>query len=205
MSRVPQHNTSHSLQRTVAQCPPRESSPSTRIHLVRLQDGSTFSSGLHHSWQPRTEYKTLNRPREFMCTLFDPRRLFLDPPLEPASFFSMGLFKHDKGDAGDAVDASHSAKANTYNFYVVFFSALGSFTYGYNSSIIGAVFGLPSFFAYFDISLTGPNAKEGNEIIGGKRMRVHWHCRRLTMRTSCQWSVRWGRHYWCSHCQLDPQ
>ncbi|KAK5261919.1 hypothetical protein LTR40_001298 [Exophiala xenobiotica] len=75
----------------------------------------------------------------------------------------MGLFKHDKG---DAVDASHSAKANTYNFYVVFFSALGSFTYGYNSSIIGAVFGLPSFFAYFDISLTGPNAKAGNEIIG---------------------------------------
>ncbi len=135
--------------------------------------------------------------------MFDLHRLYLDPPLEPASLFSMGLFKHG---TGDAVDASHSAKANTYNFYVVFFSALGSFTYGYNSSIIGSVFGLPAFFSYFDISLTGPNAKKGNEIIGGKCKQVHWHCRRLTMRTtSCQWSVRRGRHYWCSHCQLDPQ
>lgn len=92
----------------------------------------------------------------------------------------MGLFKH--GTVG-AVDTSHSAKANTYNFYVVFFSALGSFTYGYNSSIIGSVFGLPAFWDYFDISLTGPNAKEGNDIIGGKRKQVHWRCSRLTMGT----------------------
>jgi hypothetical protein len=94
----------------------------------------------------------------------------------------MALFKQD---TGNAVNASHSAKANTYNFYVVFFSALGSFTYGYNSSIIGSVFGLPAFWDYFDISLTGPNAKQGNDIIGGKHKPVHWHCRRLTMRTSC--------------------
>ncbi len=81
----------------------------------------------------------------------------------------MGLFKRDKA---DVVDASHSAKANTYNFYVVFFSALGSFTYGYNSSIIGSVFGLPAFWDYFHLSLTGPNAKEGNNIIGGKQARA---------------------------------
>lgn len=114
----------------------------------------------------------------------------------------MGIFKHG---TEDVVDASHSAKANTYNFYVVFFSALGSFTYGYNSSIIGSVFGLPAFWDYFDISLTGPNAKKGNDIIGGKGKHIHWYCRLLTTRTSCQWSVRRGRHYWCSHCQLDPQ
>ena len=72
----------------------------------------------------------------------------------------------------DASNASRSAKANTYNFTVVFFSALGSFTYGYNSSIIGSVFGLPAFWDYFDISLTGPNAQEGNDIIGGKRKQA---------------------------------
>lgn len=77
----------------------------------------------------------------------------------------MGFRKHG---AVDVVDASHAAKANTYNFSVVFFAALGSFTYGYNSSIIGSVFGLPAFWEYFDLSLTGPNAKEGNDIIGGK-------------------------------------
>lgn len=62
---------------------------------------------------------------------------------------------------------AHAAKGNSYNFIVVFFAALGSFTYGFNSSIIGAVFGLPEFFLYYNISLTGPNANEGNQIIGG--------------------------------------
>ncbi|KAK3717672.1 hypothetical protein LTR37_005739 [Vermiconidia calcicola] len=55
------------------------------------------------------------------------------------------------------------AKGNSYNFMVVFFAALGSFTYGYNSSIIGAVFGLPNFFQYFAIDL---ETAEGNQIIG---------------------------------------
>jgi hypothetical protein len=81
----------------------------------------------------------------------------------------MGILKHSRG---EAVNSTHSAKANTYNFIVVFFAALGSFTYGYNSSIIGSVFGLPAFWAYFNLSLTGPNAKEGNDIIGGKHKRV---------------------------------
>ncbi|KAK5167528.1 uncharacterized protein LTR77_007227 [Saxophila tyrrhenica] len=61
---------------------------------------------------------------------------------------------------------NHAAKGNGYNFMVVFFAALGSFTYGFSSSIIGAVFGLPSFFAYFDLSLEGEGAKHGNDIIG---------------------------------------
>ena len=58
----------------------------------------------------------------------------------------------------------HGAQGNSYNFIVVFFAALGSFTYGYSSSIIGSVFGLPQFFNYFDISLTGENANEGNNV-----------------------------------------
>lgn len=33
---------------------------------------------------------------------------------------------------------------NAYNFLIVFTVALGSFTYGYNSSIVAGVFGLPS-------------------------------------------------------------
>ena len=69
----------------------------------------------------------------------------------------------------DAVESqAHAAKGNTYNFMVVFFAALGSFTYGYSSSIIGAVFGLPAFFEFMDISLTGPNAGKGEQDIGGR-------------------------------------
>ena len=60
--------------------------------------------------------------------------------------------------------AVHGAEGNSYNFIVVFFAALGSFTYGYCSSIIGAVFGLSAFYDYFNISL---KTKEGNDIIGG--------------------------------------
>ncbi len=63
---------------------------------------------------------------------------------------------------------AHGAKANGFNFMVVFFAALGSFTYGFSSSIIGAIFGLPGFYKYFDISLTGPHADKGNAIIGGR-------------------------------------
>ncbi|KAF2679245.1 general substrate transporter [Lentithecium fluviatile CBS 122367] len=56
--------------------------------------------------------------------------------------------------------------ANRYNYLIVFLVTFGSLTYGYNSAIIGAVIGLPSFFAYFNISLTGPNAAEGSRITG---------------------------------------
>lgn len=59
------------------------------------------------------------------------------------------------------------AGGNRYNYLVVFFAALGAFTYGYNSAIIGSVLGLSSFFNYFNIDLTGPNASYGNRITGG--------------------------------------
>ncbi|KAH8690341.1 general substrate transporter, partial [Talaromyces proteolyticus] len=53
-----------------------------------------------------------------------------------------------------------------YNLTVVLFASLGSFSYGYSSSIIASVFGLPSFFSYFNLSLIGPNATKANDIIG---------------------------------------
>ncbi len=64
--------------------------------------------------------------------------------------------------------AALAAKGNRYNFIVVFFAALGSFAYGFNSAIVGAVFGLHSFFDYFDIALDGPHANQGNQYIGGR-------------------------------------
>ncbi|KAL2858501.1 putative sugar transporter [Aspergillus pseudoustus] len=42
---------------------------------------------------------------------------------------------------------------STYNILIVFTAALGSFTYGFDSAIIGSVFGLPSFFSYFNLTL----------------------------------------------------
>ncbi|KAF2009416.1 general substrate transporter [Aaosphaeria arxii CBS 175.79] len=42
---------------------------------------------------------------------------------------------------------------NYYNYLVVTFVALGSFTYGFNSAIMGLVIGLPEFFRYFNINL----------------------------------------------------
>ncbi|KAL6252904.1 hypothetical protein RBB50_000623 [Rhinocladiella similis] len=55
------------------------------------------------------------------------------------------------------------AKANRYNFAIAFFVALGSFTYGFNSAIIGSVIGLPSFYAYFDFVAT---SSYGGSILG---------------------------------------
>ena len=54
--------------------------------------------------------------------------------------------------------------ANSYNFLVVFFVTFGSLTYGYNSAIIGAVIGLPSFFEYFNIDI---KSNKGSQITGG--------------------------------------
>lgn len=55
-------------------------------------------------------------------------------------------------------------RIGVYNVLVILTTALGSFTYGFNSAVIGAVFGLPSFFEYFDLSLTGSDSAT---IIGG--------------------------------------
>lgn len=64
-------------------------------------------------------------------------------------------------------NAATMGEGNRYNYVIVFFAALGSFTYGYNSGIIGSVLGLASFFDYFNIDLSGPNAAYGNRIVGG--------------------------------------
>lgn len=53
---------------------------------------------------------------------------------------------------------------STYNILIVFTAALGSFTYGFDSAIIGSVFGLPSFFTYFNLTLNGAGSAS---IIGG--------------------------------------
>lgn len=75
------------------------------------------------------------------------------------------IFSKRPADQQDEVTVT--VKANAFNLTVVLFASLGSFTYGYSSSIIASVFGLPSFFGYFNLSLTGPKATEANDIIGG--------------------------------------
>ncbi|KIW61813.1 hypothetical protein PV05_01893 [Exophiala xenobiotica] len=45
------------------------------------------------------------------------------------------------------------AGGTRHNFLIVFFVALGSFSYGFNSAIMGLVIGLPAFFQYFNINL----------------------------------------------------
>ena len=55
------------------------------------------------------------------------------------------------------------ARANRYNFLVAFFVALGSFTYGYNSSVTASVIGLPSFFTYLKID---PETSHGTSLYG---------------------------------------
>ncbi|KAH7145391.1 general substrate transporter [Dactylonectria estremocensis] len=57
-------------------------------------------------------------------------------------------------------------KSTRYNFLAIFFVALGSFTYGFNSAISGSVLGLASFLNYFNLSTTGPNSTQGNHLIG---------------------------------------
>ncbi|KAF2226140.1 general substrate transporter [Elsinoe ampelina] len=53
-----------------------------------------------------------------------------------------------------------------YNYAVIFLVALGSFTYGFNASIMGTVFGLTSFYSYFRLETTGTGAAYANSIIG---------------------------------------
>ena len=55
---------------------------------------------------------------------------------------------------------------STFNIALVIFVSLGSFLYGFNSSIMGTVFGLPSFYSYFNLDLDGPGAKHANDILG---------------------------------------
>lgn len=57
--------------------------------------------------------------------------------------------------------------ATNYNFLIVLIVTFGSLTYGYNSAIIGAVIGLPSFFEYFniDIKSDGGSRTTGGELL----------------------------------------
>lgn len=59
-------------------------------------------------------------------------------------------------------------KVNPYNLAVVLFVALGSYTYGFNSSIIASVTGLDSFWSYFHLAHEGPRAEWSTQMIGGK-------------------------------------
>ncbi|RSL53879.1 hypothetical protein CEP53_007612 [Fusarium sp. AF-6] len=59
-----------------------------------------------------------------------------------------------------------SDTSTRYNFLIIFFVALGSFTYGFNSAISGSVLGLSSFLSYFDLVTSGPGANKSNQIIG---------------------------------------
>ncbi|KAH6648122.1 hypothetical protein BKA67DRAFT_683474 [Truncatella angustata] len=58
-------------------------------------------------------------------------------------------------------------RINRYNFAVVLFVALGSYTYGFNSSIFASVTGLPSFYTYFGLTTSGPRADWSTQMLGG--------------------------------------
>jgi hypothetical protein len=58
---------------------------------------------------------------------------------------------------------------NAYNFLIVYLVTFGSLTYGYNSAIIGAVIGLPSFFEYFNIDI---KSNDGSQITGGQSRQI---------------------------------
>jgi hypothetical protein len=57
---------------------------------------------------------------------------------------------------------------NRYNNAVILFVALGSFTYGFNSSIVASFTGLPSFYSYFNLSSAGPRASYTQNMLGGE-------------------------------------
>lgn len=56
---------------------------------------------------------------------------------------------------------------NRYNLAIVLFTALGSYTYGFNSSIISSVIGLPSFLGYFGLTSEGAKSAWSAQMIGG--------------------------------------
>ncbi|UPK95564.1 hypothetical protein LCI18_006499 [Fusarium solani-melongenae] len=59
-----------------------------------------------------------------------------------------------------------SGTSTRYNFLIIFFVALGSFTYGFNSAISGSVLGLSSFLNYFNLVTSDPGTGKSNQIIG---------------------------------------
>ncbi|KAJ5671345.1 Major facilitator superfamily domain general substrate transporter [Penicillium longicatenatum] len=57
--------------------------------------------------------------------------------------------------------------ANRYNSIVVLFVSLGSFTYGFSSSIVASFLAQPFFYAYFELSLTGLRKQYTTQMVGG--------------------------------------
>lgn len=55
-----------------------------------------------------------------------------------------------------------------YNLAIVLFVALGSFTYGFSTSIIGSVTGLPSFYEYFELTTIGNGTHNRTDMFGGQ-------------------------------------
>jgi MFS family permease len=54
--------------------------------------------------------------------------------------------------------ATNRVKANRYNHLIALFVCFGSYSYGFNSGIIGGVIGQPSWYSYFDMDPTGSYA-----------------------------------------------
>lgn len=73
--------------------------------------------------------------------------------------------------------------ASTFNFVLVLFVALGSFLYGFNSAITGTLFGLPAFYEYFGLELTGPRLAYTNDILGCKASQLTESARNLQSRS----------------------
>ncbi|KAK6604249.1 hypothetical protein H4I95_06152 [Botrytis cinerea] len=63
-------------------------------------------------------------------------------------------------------DIVHSSGGNRYNNIIVIIVSLGSFTYGFCSSIVGSLTGLPAFYDYFDFSNTGAQAGYTSSMLG---------------------------------------
>ncbi|CAG9955375.1 unnamed protein product [Clonostachys rosea f. rosea IK726] len=57
-----------------------------------------------------------------------------------------------------------STTSTRYNFLIIFFVALGSFTYGFNSAISGSVLGLSSFLDYFNLTTSGPGVSKATRL-----------------------------------------
>ncbi|CCD56809.1 similar to MFS sugar transporter [Botrytis cinerea T4] len=70
-------------------------------------------------------------------------------------------------------DIVHSSGGNRYNNIIVIIVSLGSFTYGFCSSIVGSLTGLPAFYDYFDFSNTGAQAGYTSSMLGvGRKVSI---------------------------------
>ncbi|KAK5311128.1 hypothetical protein LTR93_011820 [Exophiala xenobiotica] len=92
--------------------------------------------------------------------------------------------------------------ANTFNFVAVFTVALGGFTYGFASTMIGSVLGLPAFWAHFGLTIDGSTAVVGatsgvfygGAAIGGglSSFLSNWLGRKRTLILTCALGVLGG-------------